>query len=616
MFAWVSVLLVAFLLSSASTLHITPNSPCASVCLDDPTQVASNPNVSSTHGFDIVCQDSDYSSTAVGEKFERCLNCLQNSSATASGENDQAWFLCTCTTISILLPNHNSKSFMMFFTDSSPDNLRFAFNTCVFDTVNATDPVSTPCSVDTVCGHLEDALSDGMSDPSTVAQYGYCSASQSAFLGSDLGACRQCLAEASNEHFLSNCRISPFQSAITTLTMLLVLIALAAGCTQQPPAGMRIGLNGTVFSSFEVVPTFPQASGSTGTKNKSLSTAAIIGIAVAGGILLVILAAILFVGIRKHRNFTRLKALRSPLDPRFGARNITAPNKGAYTSPQSSPHINPDSVPMKLVPMVHYGDLAPDTDDEWYDPPLQESSTLSPGPPSYSPPNSGRESIMPTHHAYIPQYRPASRNSTSPLYSPPNLHQDQSQSRSPPDSARSAPPTTTPSSQPSSARSLPGIYTNQQPLSARSMPTPQIQRSPPPPIFIKISNETHTTPIINTNPTITSSNFSASTNPNTNIATRAPSFSRHLSRDLTSGSMSSRRYNKRLTPVEISRPIMRVESRFENEAQTRAARERLYRDGLGGTMTVDANSRELPEVQEKERSPESAVSEEQWPGSF
>jgi hypothetical protein len=87
-------LLSAFLLKPTWALQVTPNSVCASVCMDDPTQDVSDPNVSNTVGSDIVCIDGDYGSNPVGQKYEKCIDCLQSSNSVASGENDQAWFLC------------------------------------------------------------------------------------------------------------------------------------------------------------------------------------------------------------------------------------------------------------------------------------------------------------------------------------------------------------------------------------------------------------------------------------------------------------------------------------------------------------------------------------------
>lgn len=98
----VSSYLVLLILSQlsipAAGLQVTPNSACAELCMDDPTTDISDPNSSSTNGSDIVCTDSAYTSTSVGQKFNSCISCLQNSTANATSENDQEWFLCKyCT---------------------------------------------------------------------------------------------------------------------------------------------------------------------------------------------------------------------------------------------------------------------------------------------------------------------------------------------------------------------------------------------------------------------------------------------------------------------------------------------------------------------------------------
>jgi len=89
-----SVVLFLLLLNVSSALQVTPNSPCASVCLDDPTRDASDPTASNTKASDVVCMDGAYSTTETGKKYEACVSCLQDSTAMGSGENDQEWFLC------------------------------------------------------------------------------------------------------------------------------------------------------------------------------------------------------------------------------------------------------------------------------------------------------------------------------------------------------------------------------------------------------------------------------------------------------------------------------------------------------------------------------------------
>ena len=75
-------------------LQVTPNSPCASTCMDDVSDNVSDPNSSNTVPSDIVCADADYTNVAAGRKYEACVNCLRNSTASSDGEDDQSWFLC------------------------------------------------------------------------------------------------------------------------------------------------------------------------------------------------------------------------------------------------------------------------------------------------------------------------------------------------------------------------------------------------------------------------------------------------------------------------------------------------------------------------------------------
>ena len=75
-------------------LQVTPNSGCASVCIDSPGLDLSDPNSSSTTGDDITCVDKAYAGSPFGQKFQKCVSCLQNSTAVQGHENDQMWFLC------------------------------------------------------------------------------------------------------------------------------------------------------------------------------------------------------------------------------------------------------------------------------------------------------------------------------------------------------------------------------------------------------------------------------------------------------------------------------------------------------------------------------------------
>jgi hypothetical protein len=88
------VLAAVFLGRYGEALQVTPNSPCASVCVDSTTLDLSDPNSSNTVNSDISCYDKDYTTTPAGEKFYRCMSCLEDSSFAQGTESDQGWFLC------------------------------------------------------------------------------------------------------------------------------------------------------------------------------------------------------------------------------------------------------------------------------------------------------------------------------------------------------------------------------------------------------------------------------------------------------------------------------------------------------------------------------------------
>ena len=98
---------------------------------------------------------------------------------------------------------------------NEPDNLRYSFNACIFGATNTTDPVTTPCSLDTACGPIQGAMLEGMSNPATLQQYSYCSAYDNSFVGAFLGTCGTCLTETTNAVIFSNCTV--FSSILKAL---------------------------------------------------------------------------------------------------------------------------------------------------------------------------------------------------------------------------------------------------------------------------------------------------------------------------------------------------------------------------------------------------------------
>jgi len=562
----ITSILVACVLTPTWALQVSPNSACASVCVDSLPSDFSDPNVSNTIGPDIVCNDENYGHTSAGAKFEGCLNCLQSSTASGENENDQGWY---------------------FY------NLRYAFNTCIFGTANASDSLSTPCSTSTVCEPLRKALSDGMGTPLTTGQYSYCSAYENSFLGSSLDTCRDCLKSNSNALYLSN-----------------FLTALQAGCTQRPPSGFAVGLNGTLFSKSQVKMT--SASSTPDKKDKDgLSQGAIIGIAIAGVVVLLISIAVAFICMRKRRTAKRLKQLQSPLDERFGAENITAPHHGAYSSPQTSPPLKEEEhVQMSRAPKVRNFSLLrqlPQRAGEWQGTAVQPSphSTHSSSPPLYSPPRTNRESI-PAHHAYIPpEYTPPSRNSTSPLYFPPPP--------SPPQQPPQPVPATHPQRTPPPV-SLDATVRNTLPSGPRASVARNMSNAsnvlPAGPGASVGRNPSNASTSLPGPPPLPGSHSRNASSASTALPSAPPAaVSRNTS---TASRLQTQNLGLRRgfvpSPVQISGPIVKVGNRFESEEQARKNRERLYKEGIGGSRSRDKEG-ERP-------SPESDTSEEMWPGSY
>ncbi|KAI1100157.1 hypothetical protein F4804DRAFT_319817 [Jackrogersella minutella] len=252
-----STLILTLLVQYATSLQVTPNSPCASLCVDSTSLDFADPNSSTTNNSDITCYDSEYSSSSAGQKFQRCMSCLQDSTFAQGPESDQLWFLY---------------------------NLRYAFDFCVLGFPNATGVASTPCSTSFACGGLSEAFTDDNLDPKTPS-YGYCSADGSGMTDDVISECMSCVSALEGQEYLAN-----------------FLVALDAGCKQQPPTGTLVGLNDTVFSTTMISAVDPVAENSADDKRSTLSVTQIVGIAVGALVGILAVAGFLFVHFRKRRN--------------------------------------------------------------------------------------------------------------------------------------------------------------------------------------------------------------------------------------------------------------------------------------------------------------------------
>ncbi|KAI0392652.1 hypothetical protein F5Y17DRAFT_435733 [Xylariaceae sp. FL0594] len=248
---------LGFILPLTAGLQVTPNSPCASVCIDSAGGDISNPNSSSTGNDDITCNDSEYASSKAGQKFQRCISCLQESKYTQGEENDQLWFLY---------------------------NIRYAFDNCIFGFPDAKGIPSTPCSTSTACGALEAALTgDGLKPTKVNLDYSFCDVDGDILTSPMAQKCKSCVGATGDQSYLVN-----------------YLVALEAGCSQRPAAGTLIGLNATVFSS-SVIGAEDPSSRKEGNSQPALPTTSIVGIAVGAGVVLLAIALFFYVRHRKQR---------------------------------------------------------------------------------------------------------------------------------------------------------------------------------------------------------------------------------------------------------------------------------------------------------------------------
>lgn len=138
---------------------------------------------------------------------------------------------------------------------------------------------------------------------------------------------------------------------VQVLTFSTVLVALDAGCQQQPAPGTPLGVNDTVFSLFPVVIVDHSAPVDTYTPS-GLTTAQIAGIASGSAALLLLSAGCIFMAVRRRRNRARRAARISamsfrcqthvtPRTPHFPEMVKDEPTERPYVDPAAALSSNP-----------------------------------------------------------------------------------------------------------------------------------------------------------------------------------------------------------------------------------------------------------------------------------
>lgn len=291
----IPLLLAALLLISrtASALQVTPNSPCAAVCQDQPQFDVSAPKSSNTKNTDIFCKDA-FHNGPTESKWKTCMTCLQTSTFAQGGENDMMWFLCKP------LEPTGSPMIRPRRTNRQTDNLRYSLSYCVFAYPNATDAGSTPCSTTMACGPLRESFIHGITDQKDMSTFSYCQA-PSAMDTPYYDRCVSCVSAEGKTEIIANCKPLLPHSREPILTSTPAVIALEAGCLQQPAIGGVLGLNDTIFAptTLKIVDPLTLIKGP---EEKGLSGGTIAGIVGGALAVLVVVSAITFVCYRKRKN--------------------------------------------------------------------------------------------------------------------------------------------------------------------------------------------------------------------------------------------------------------------------------------------------------------------------
>jgi hypothetical protein len=351
-------LLSALLLRAGSCLEFTPGSSCARFCLNDARQSGFDPAVSFTNTTEIVCRDPEFSTADTGLKFRNCVECLEKSAKVNETESDLHWYLY---------------------------NLRYAISTCLFavpgEPAEDFANLNSPCVTEYACDAIKAPLTaDKLSADSDT--FGYCSASGGLFNNQNIKSCTSCLQVSGDQAYLSN-----------------FVTALEAGCQQTPDPGTLIGLSGTVFAKKAVdiaapaedIRSKPKGAGAT-----TLTTGAIVGIAVGAGLLLLGGVVLFIIYWRRQKKFDKedeMSAYRS---------------HGASPDPFLPPAAKMSASLRSYSGQGSYKDMGggaqPMSTGEYYDK-MEEEIRAGRLQYNYDPRahSRGPNSALPAHQAYIPQ---------------------------------------------------------------------------------------------------------------------------------------------------------------------------------------------------------------------
>ncbi|KAL1966415.1 hypothetical protein VTN77DRAFT_4557 [Rasamsonia byssochlamydoides] len=296
------VLCLLSLIPGILSLRVTAGSPCTSVC----------PNPTNTTTDEIVCIDSQYTSTTIGSQFQSCVACELQSvyGDQSTGETDVNWGLY---------------------------NLRYAFSACVYDYPASVTNVSTPCLVS--CTPLSPALEFQLINPTPATMGSFCG--DSAFADNVVTTCEQCYGLTSQQAFLAN-----FLEAVRYNCHFQTLIGNAF-----PISPSRI-FNSTELPTTTVALTTSATAGASSGVQKNLTI--IIVFPIIGFLFLAFFTALCcFCLVRHRRKKAKKRSYAHHLHARWNDTTISTPGQAAWGN--FSPYHSPGAGPYQMMGSPGYG---------------------------------------------------------------------------------------------------------------------------------------------------------------------------------------------------------------------------------------------------------------------
>ena len=174
--------------TSVHGLEVTPNSPCKPKCAAGNAAISEN---------NVVCIDSDFSSSGTGSQFQQCVECELGSNAAdpKTGTTDVMWGLCKS-----FVPKSAWHPLLQ-----GPDNMRYALSSCMFGFPTQKVSLSSPCQV--TCAPLSNAIESGLATNATVADLSFCNTAN--FTSTIIQKCVFCYGLMDQQKYLANCTPCP-----------------------------------------------------------------------------------------------------------------------------------------------------------------------------------------------------------------------------------------------------------------------------------------------------------------------------------------------------------------------------------------------------------------------